>query len=280
MRRFLVFFSACVLSTAAQAQLDLPGATAPAPVGTVSKPQATSVKPRLHLPRIAAPATPADSALAGKTLMLNGGKSQIAFTPRDKTVDVSRLLFSGRKISNSHDECQVDVSGMPLALTSLGKTNGVARFSIPLPACPLSFDVLDGAVLTAGESGTCSFKDADCEVGVAGLWGPAAGEIGPDQVKTIERERMRAERTVREAYKGLVSSTKDRAVIRGYASDQAGFSSHREETCRDYIGESRHGFCASRLTEARAMTLDAELVVAAAAKEARKKKRAGRSAKE
>jgi hypothetical protein len=224
-------------------------------------------------------ASPAEAGLAGKTLSLNGGKSQIGFSPRDKTVDISHLLLAGSKLSNSREECQVDVSGTPLAITPLGKVNGLSRFSIPLPACPISFDVLNGAILTTSESPKCGFKEADCEVAVDGLWGPPPGDLGPDQVKTIERERTQAENAVRVAYKGLVSSTKDRAIIRGFASDQAGFSSHREETCRDYIGESRHGFCGSRMTQARAAELDAQLVIAEAAKEARKKKHSGQAAK-
>jgi hypothetical protein len=277
MRRLLVL-AACVLSSAAQAQLDLPGATAPTPAGTVQKPSRAPARPRVHEARAAPVAAvgPSEGALGGKTLALNGGKSLIAFAPKEKTVALSRLLLVGRKISNGRDECQVDVSGMPLALTSLGRTGGIARFSVPVANCAMSFDVLNGAVLTSGDVATCAFKDADCQAGVAGLWGPTPGDIGPDQVKVIERERTAAERSVLEAYKGLVHSTKDRAVIRGYASEQAGFSSHREEMCRDYIGESRHGFCASRLTQERATMLGAELVVADAAKEERRKKRAAR----
>jgi hypothetical protein len=278
MRAASAFFILCGFATPAVAQLDLPGATAPAPVGTVTKPEPARAKrtsaPTAHA---VAPSSPAEATLAGKTLALNGGRSQITLSPHDKTVEVSRLLLHGTKVSNGRDECEVDVSGMPLTLAPLGKSDGLSRFSLAVPNCPVDVTVLDSAILTSVAEGACTFKEADCRVGVSGLWGPAAGAIGPNEVKTIERERTGAERSVRTAYKGLVSSTKDRATIRTYASDQAGFSSYREEHCRDYIGETRHGFCASRLTQARALTLEAELVVAEAAKDARKKKRAERA---
>ena len=277
MRAFLVL-TACLFATAAEAQLDLSGATAPAPAGTVVTP--SQPKPRPKAPRAAPPPQAASEVvLAGKTLSLNGGRSQISFVSQEKTVAISRLLLAGHKVSNARDECQVDVAGTPLALTPLGKVNGAARFSLALPACPFTFDVLDGAVLTSADAPTCTFKEADCQTGVTGLWGAQPGDIGPDRVKLIERERTAAEKAVRTAYKGLVSSTKDRGIIKDYASEQAGFSSHREELCRDYIGEARHGFCASRLTQSRATTLEAELVVAEAAKDARRKKRAERAGK-
>lgn len=276
MKRHVLAIALLCASQPALAQLALPGATAPAPIGTVVTPRAAKPKAKTRV-RIEAATVPEEVNLAGKTLALNGGKSQIGFSPHDKTVDLSHLLLAGTKLSNSRDECQVDVAGMPLPLTPLGKVNGLLRFSIPIPACPLTFDVLHGAVLVAAQTPKCSFKEADCEVVPNGLWGASPGDLGPGEVKTLERERTQAERDVRSAYKGLVASTKDRPTIKGFASDQAGFSSYREETCRDYIGELRHGFCALRLTQARAVALETELIAANAAKEERKKRLGKRS---
>lgn len=253
----------------ALAQLSLPGATAPAPVGSVVPPVARQHRPHSQA-AVSAPIAPLESNLAGRTLRLDGGKSQMAFTARDKTVELSHLLLAGTKLSNSREECQVDVAAMPLPLTPLEKTGGLLRFSLPVPACPISFEVLDGAVLVSGATDRCAFSDADCGTDPRGLWGPAPGDIGPDQVKTIERERTAADRKVRAAYQGLVASTKDRSVIRSFASEQAGFSSRREELCRDYIGESRHGYCASRLTQARSVTLEAQLAAVPPETDARK----------
>jgi hypothetical protein len=47
--------------------------------------------------------------------------------------------------------------------------------------------------------------------------------------------------------------------VKEVAAAQAGFSSLREETCRDYAREDQHGFCAARLTEAHALALRAKL---------------------
>ena len=273
MRRALVFSFACLLAGQASAQMVLPGATAPAPVGSVVPPVASKARPRASASTVVvAPTAPSESALGGKTLYLNGGKSLMAFSPHDKTVDLARLTLTGTRLSNRREECEVDVAGLPLALVSLGQADGLRQFTIPVPACPIKFDVLDGAVLVSRAMPVCAFTEADCEVTPGGLWGPTAGDIGPDQVKTIERDRIRAESSVRSSYKALVESTKDRAAIKGFASDQAGFSSAREETCRDYIGEARHGFCASRLTEARAATLGTALSGASALKALRKRK--------
>ena len=57
----------------------------------------------------------------------------------------------------------------------------------------------------------------------------------------------------------LASAGKDKAAIKKIASEQAGFSSEREVACRNYAGEDVHGFCALRLTQARAFALRAEL---------------------
>ena len=264
----------------AGAQMVLPGAVAPTPAGTqVSPPAAT---PRRSRPRAqaqdAAPAlapavTPAPLSLAGQTLFLNGRKSQITFAEKDKGLQVSRLVLSGTKPPNGTEDCQVEIPGTPLGSTDLGKPNGVSRIKIDLPACPIVFDVLEGAVLAVGDPPSCDFPEKTCRVNPAGLWGPQAGAIGPAQVKVIEHARAQAETAVRTNFKLLLTTTRDRPTISDYAREQAGFSSVREEICRDYAGEGRHGFCATRLTQARAVALRAKFVVEAAAKAERKAER-------
>ncbi len=59
----------------------------------------------------------------------------------------------------------------------------------------------------------------------------------------------------------------------GYARDQAQFSSTREEVCRAYAEETKHGFCSTRLTEARAASLRAKADIEQVEKDKRKKKR-------
>ena len=265
------------ISVPAAAQMDLPGAVAPTPEGTAVTPSATPrPKPKLRpagdapVPAVAAKAPPIAS-LAGQTLFLNGRKSRIGFEGKDKSLSVSRLTLVGQKLSDPRQDCEVTPpTGGAVAVTDLGRPNGLVRFKLDLPACPITFDVLDGAVLGIGDPPVCEFREADCKVPADGLWGPQPATLGPAQVKTTERARAQAESAVRNDYKLLVSLTKDRPTIMGYARDQAGFTSAREEICRDYSGEGRHNFCSARLTEARVAALKAKIDVEAGRRQLRK----------
>ncbi len=273
--RCLVLLAA--MSGPAAAQMVLPGAVAPTPAGAAVPP--TSVgRPAAKLRRrpIGTEAVPAPAkltpptALAGQTLFLNGRRSQVAFDLRDKALAVTRLSLSGEQLSNARETCQVEAPGAPFATTDLGHPDGVARVAIAFPACPIVFDVLDGAALATGEPASCEFKEANCRVKPGGLWGPQASALGPDKAKGIEHDRAQADSGVRANFKRLLTTTKDKPTIVGYAREQAGFSSVREETCRDYAGEDKHGFCASRLTAARAATLRAKADAGAVEKQSRK----------
>lgn len=256
----------------ARAQMVLPGAVAPTPQGTLVSPDAApAVKKRPKVEATVAPAkVPLPASLSGQTLALNGRKSQITFDLRDKALVAAHLTLSGERLSNTRETCQVEAADTPIAISDLGKPNGLSRIKLAFPACPIAFDVLDGAALAVGDPPACVFKEADCHIVPDGLWGPQPGAIGPDSLKGIERGRAEAERAVRTDYKLLVSSTKDRPTIMDYAREQAGFSSAREEICRDYAGEGRHGLCATKLTEARAAALYAKVVIEAARKALRK----------
>ncbi len=261
----------------ALAQMVLPGAVAPTPEGATVSPDAGAPMKKPH-PKAegsgiaSAPAAkvPAPASLAGQTLSLNGRKSQIGFDIRDKALVVSHLTLSGQRLSNDREACQVEAAVTPIATTDLGKPNGLFRIRLGFPACPIAFDILDGAVLAVGDPPACDFKEADCHVIPDGLWGPQPGAIGVDTMKAIEHARTLAEASVRTDYKLLVTTTKDRSTIMDYAREQAGFSSAREEICRDYSGEGRHGLCSTRLTEARAAALRAKYETEAAHKMLRK----------
>ena len=262
----------------ASAQLALPGAVAPTPEGAtaapVSRPK-VKAKPKAitdgpAAPRGTAVAIPSILSLVGKTLSLNGGASQVTFGTADKTVAVPKLVLTGEKISAASDTCRVESSATALALSGLGKPDGLEQYRVEFPACPIVFDVLDGAILVPAATPTCDFVEADCRVRPAGLWGQSPGEIGPDKVKLLERARAAADAAVRSNYKGLTASTKDRPTIMGFARDQAQFSSTRAEICRDYADEGRHGYCAARFTEARAALLHDRLGAALVDKAARK----------
>ena len=266
----------------ARAQMELPGAVAPTPEGTSVSPGAARPKPRTRAPgelppAAAAPAkVPAALSLAGQTLSLNGRKSQITFEAHDKDLSVTRLVLAGQKVSSARDECLVTVPATPVGVTELGRPNGLVRFKLNLPVCPITYDVLDGAVLAIGDPPSCEFPDADCKVVADGLWGPQPASLGPVQAKALEKARAQAEASVRNDYRLLVSLTKDRPTIMGYAREQAGFTSAREEICRDYSGEGRHNFCAVRLTEARVAALKAKIDVEAARRQLKKSAKKGK----
>lgn len=266
----------------AVAQVVLPGAVAPSPEGTIEAPQPSrpraSGSPSASSLAVPAPA-PTPAALAGKTLFLDGGKTQVTFAGHDKTVEVAHLTLSGESIANSRNRCSVEVQPVPLAVSSLGRATGLEQLQVAFAACPIVFDVLDGAVLVEPTQAACEFKAADCRVSPAGLWGPQSVDLGPDKIKEMERARAHADGAVRSNFKALAASTKDRAAIMGFAREQAQFSSSREETCRDYAGEGRHGFCGTKLTEARAVILRSKLGEALDAKATRKGKKAGHAAK-
>ena len=258
----------------AMAQLALPGAVEPSPAGSVGTPPAP--RPKRPVPADAVPAPVhvlSPAVLAGKTFFLNAGYSQVTFEPHADSVEVARMTLKGESTGNSLETCEIDVPGTPVAVRDAGRPDGVTRVQLVLDACPVAFDVLDGAVLVDRTQGTCEFKEKHCRVDPSGLWGPLSGDLGPDKAKGIERARAQAEVAVRKTYKALAASTKDRVAIAGFARDQAQFSSTRTEICRDYVGEGRHGFCAAKLTEARADFLRAKLDESLAAKAERKRGR-------
>ena len=84
--------------------------------------------------------------------------------------------------------------------------------------------------------------------------------ISVARAKEMEKARPKAETTMRANFKALLSNAgKDKIAIKKIAGEQAGFSSEREMLCRDYANETVNGFCALRITEARAASLAARL---------------------
>jgi hypothetical protein len=250
-------FGASVLATSAVAQLQLPGALGqPAPAGTVAPPaEAPKEKPKPPILR-----APSEDAIVGRTLLRNGTTGTLVIERAGKDLRVQKLALSGDQISKPNEHCRVEVSGLPLALNSEGKPAGLSRYKLALDICPFSIDVLDGAVLASNDGKTCEFKAADCQVDPAGLWGPRPSELGAERTKELERQRTQAETAMRADFRALLAAAgKDKQQIKAVASEQAGFSSAREEKCRTYAGEDVHGFCALRFTEARAIALGARL---------------------
>jgi hypothetical protein len=263
---------ACVLGAAAiaaciapaGAQLVLPGAVAPTPEGTVASPQAKKRSVGGEMGAAAGPAimpkAPSEDAIIGKILKLDGEASAIEFSRAGADLQVAKLTLVGDDLRRSGEACRVEVAGTPLKLSARDSDNGLRRYQIAFPACAFTFDVLDGAILVTNEGKACELKEAGCRADPEGLWGMSADEIDPKKGEEMLGARARVEKTVRSTFRALYDQNKKEKAIRSFlVKQQAGFSSWREEVCRSYAREPDFGYCALRLTEARAIALGAQL---------------------
>ncbi len=236
----------------AAAQLVLPGAQPPTPTGARQARPAT--------PRPAAPRLPGEADLVGKVFQLNGNSGRLAVERVAKTRLAARLTLEGTMISAPADACVVQLGAAdPVPLSRVGQPVGVTRYQLEAPVCTLLIDVLGDAVLAVGPAQACLFREADCRADPRGLWGPDAGDLG-GRLKEIERERARAETAMRDTVRQLLARTAS-GETRALAAEQAAFSSERDTQCRAYVSENAHGFCAAKLTQARAAALRARLAV-------------------
>ena len=248
----------------ADAQIALPGAVAPTPAGTVT--QAAKPKSRggggMGEARVKAvmPKAPAEDALLDKTLKLNGVGSEIQITRAGNDFQVGRLVFVGDRLSRSGEQCRYEAPGAPLKLTPGESGAGLRRYQVEFPDCAFTFDVLDGAILATSNGKICEIKSADCRIDPEGLWGMGETEFDPKTAGDMLGARAKVERTLRSNFRALYDHNKGDKALRAFVvREQAGFSSWREEVCRSYAKESDFGYCALRLTEARVITLGAQL---------------------
>jgi hypothetical protein len=205
-----------------------------------------------------APKPPTDDAIVGKPLYQDGERSIVEFQRVGGETRLSRLTLTGDRMSRSGDSCRIDVTPTPLKLTPREGDAGLRRYKVEFPACPFSFDVLDGAILVTVESGVCEIKAADCRIDPTGLWGEK--DFDDKRGKQMLNTRARVEKTVRADFRLLYTKNKkDKPLRKLLVREQAGFSSHREEICRNYLQEADYGYCALRVTEARALTLGTQL---------------------
>jgi hypothetical protein len=119
--------------------------------------------------------------------------------------------------------------------------------------------VTEGGVLVSslGAGPICTFSAADCATTPVGLWGPAAATLIP-RAGEFDTARGVADKAVRDNYK-LMTQRARREDVRPIVSEQAAFSSDREQLCRTYAREGTHGFCHLRVTENRALALATRL---------------------
>jgi hypothetical protein len=276
---FCGLFAAALAASEAGAQLMLPGAAPAEPQGAAAPPAkarsagaakgagatAKSVKPG---------AAPGLADLAGRPLMLNGKSGLLQISGGDKAATIDKLQLAGESVSDSSQRCVVDIVGEhPIQATNTGRPDGLERLEADVPACPFSFDVLDGAALAPSQITACVFKAADCQTGPGGLWGPDGASLVGDAAK-FAKERAEAEKAMAKAVRAVQDRSADNPEAADLIRDQNGFAGQRDDVCRDYAKESVHGYCALRVTQARTALLEtrlSEFAAAAAAKAANEK---------
>jgi hypothetical protein len=284
MLRPLVLAVALVFSGAAFAQMQLPSAG-----GDDSPPAAAkAAKPRpKHTPK------PDDetadenkdkpsgekkeegglASIIGKTLLQNGRSGALEIAKgdsKDQPLKIVTLKLSGEVVSNPQQKCEISIiaEGGPIPAAHEGSPDGLPRFSADIPACPLSFDVVDGGVIVPPQTRACVFQAADCQASPAGVWGLDPFQLAP-QSRQLAKDRTRAESSINESLKDL--ATRSKGEDAELQKEQSDFNALRDETCRDYADESTHGYCDARMTQARAALLRKQVAKAPPKKDEEKK---------
>ena len=288
--RFLIcgLFAAALAASETRAQLMLPGAAPSEPSGAKIAPvkhrRAGNSTTEAGAGSTGVKAGPAAgiASLAGRSLMLNGRSGLLQISGDDSTATIDKLELAGESVSDPSQRCVVDIVGeKPILATSAGRPDGLMRFEADVPACPIAFDVLDGAVLVPAQITACVFKAADCQTTPGGLWGPDGASLVGDAAKIV-KERAEAEKAMAKLVRAIEDRANGSPEAADLARDQNGFAGQRDELCRDYVKESVHGYCALRVTQARTALLQTRLealATAAAPATASEKGKKGKSKK-
>src|ERR1700677_1115808 len=255
MKPYLLFLVAAALGCGvAQAQLALPGAAETSPTDAPAKPAHAKKAHKPASGKLSPLAAPGSESIVGKPLLQNGLAGQLLFSGGDKSLQIDKFTLPGEVVSDPKQKCRIDiVSETPIEAKSEGAPDGLARYSADIPACPLTFDVLDGSVLVPAQTTACVFQAADCQASPSGLWGPEGVSLEKD-AKVIAKARRRADASITQTLR-LIQEHDKQASSAAMTREQTDFASQRDEVCRDYASEARHGFCAARITEARAALL-------------------------
>jgi len=205
-----------------------------------------------------------EESVLNKDLKLNGVSGRIRLERSGRSDLKARITLEGTRISQPEEACAISIGDdQPVALVGRGRPEGLPRYELQAPVCPVALDVLNGSVWVKAPAEVCVVTAADCRVDAKGLWGPEP-QVLAAQAPTLEAERGQADRAVRESYKVLAQKARPQEV-RAIVSEQAAFSSERDMFCSAYAREAAHGFCHARFTVARAAQLAVRLGGVAAA---------------
>jgi hypothetical protein len=228
---------------------------APPPEGELTGPSGP-IAPPPPKPIVLKP--PTEDSVLGRELKLNGALGSLRLERTGRTDLRAQITLAGSKISDPTESCTVQLGdGQPVTLAGQGRADGLPRYEMQAPACPIVFDVLDGAIQVNAPTEACVFQANDCRVEPQGMWGPEPNSLLA-KTREIEDARGTADKAVRENYKALAQKAGPQGV-RPVVAEQAAFSADRETMCRAYRREPAHGFCNTRFTEGRAVVLAARL---------------------
>lgn len=244
--------------------MQLPGSAGSTPVGTpVAPPSAAPGAPPAGFPGAAPkPAAPpplrviAEDAIVGQGLAHQGRGGRFVME-RMRGGYGLKFAVDGFQTTNLLEPCAVSFGEQAVPLENLGRPEGLPRFRLQSAVCPIVFDVLNNALLVVEPQTPCVIEAAQCRISPRGLWAPDARGL-VTLARELEKERGRAEAQVRDGFRQL--SARGTADERRLAArEQASFSSEREQICRDFAREPNHGFCATKITEAKAASLRTRL---------------------
>ena len=200
---------------------------------------------------------PTEEGVLGRDLKLNGTTGSLRIERAGQGSLRAQVTLAGHQDFAADGKLLGQLGGEPMPLSSLGKADGLPRYELQTPQCPMVFDVVEGGVLATRADGSLRHPRG-------GLPGRSARPVGAGFGQPaaaggeLEQVRGTADRAVRENYKALTQRASPQGA-RPIVAEQAAFSSEREQVCRTYSREGAHGFCNARFSEARAVTLASRL---------------------
>ena len=191
-------------------------------------------------PRPVAARAASEEGILNRTLKLDGSLGQIRIERASRTELKARLVLTGTKLSNPAESCEVRIE-TPVPFAPAGRPDGLLRYEIAAPACPIAGDVVEGALFVRGPAEACRIEASiagSIRAGCGARSPPPSRACSPTSSAIAAPPTRPCARTTRY----LVQRAKPQDA-RAIVGEQAGFFAEREIACRAYARESAHGFC-------------------------------------